>query len=65
MRLSMWTSYLHELSPEEMVETFARKGWNWLELSTEHSGVLAARGDPTRVGGAFRSHAERHGVSLP
>jgi len=61
----MWTSYLHELSPEEMVRQFAEKGWTHLELSTEHGLALLQTGDPEATGRAFREFAGDHGVALP
>jgi len=65
MKLGIWTSYLIDLPPEEMIATFARTGWVALELSSEHSEVLLERGAPERVGTAFAPFAERYGVSLP
>jgi len=61
----MWTSYLYELSPEEMVVQFAEKGWTALELSTEHGDALLARGHPGGTGHAFKTFAEAHGVVFP
>ena len=61
----MWTSYLYELSPEEMVVQFAEKGWTALELSTEHGDALLARGNPEETGQAFKTFAETHGVVFP
>jgi len=65
MRLGIWTSYLIDLAPEEMVATFARAGWHELELSDEHSAALLGRGDPEKAGTAFACFAGDHGVSLP
>ena len=36
MRYSMWSQYLRGSSPEDCVKDFAKKGWNFLELSSEH-----------------------------
>ena len=33
----MWTSYLVECLPRDMVREFARHGWQVLELSDEHA----------------------------
>ena len=65
MRPAMWTSYLVELSPEDMVATFADKEWRELELSTEHGAALLERGDPAATGEAFRRYASDRGVSFP
>lgn len=65
MKPGMWTSYLFDCTPEEMVEHFARKGWFHLELSTEHGEQLLGRGDPAAVGRDFARFAADRGVSLP
>lgn len=65
MRISMWSSYLYELSPEEMVLTFTQHGWECTELSTEHGWELLDRGDPAEVGRDFRKFAEDQGFSFP
>lgn len=62
---SMWSSYLHDQTPEEMVCTFAENDWHDLELSTEHAAVLLERGDPKQAGQAFRAFADDHGVRFP
>jgi sugar phosphate isomerase/epimerase len=65
MKLAMWTSYLIELNPEDMVAQFAEKGWTHLELSDEHAAVLLTRGDAEGTGRAFATLAEDHGVRIP
>jgi len=65
MRPGLWTSYLYGLSPEEMVKTFARKGWRELEMSDEHASDLLRRGDPAKTGQAFRRFASAEGVGFP
>ena len=45
MHLAMWTSYLYDLQPEEMLARFSEKGWTHLELSDEHGNALLDRGD--------------------
>jgi len=65
MRPGIWSSYFIDLVPEEMVTTFAGKGWYELELSNEHSAVLLDRGDPAGVGESFRAFARGQGVSFP
>ena len=65
MRISMWTSYLMELTPEEMVTTLADHGWRYLEMSDEHGNALLAQGDPTEVGRRLCTFAADHGISFP
>lgn len=65
MTPGMWTSYLFDCAPEEMVERFAEKGWFHLELSTEHGERLLERGDPVAAGREFARFAADRGVSLP
>ena len=65
MRPSMWTNYLHELYPEEMVRVFSERGWRALELSDEHGHDLLASGEPVTVGAGFRAFAADHGIEVP
>ncbi len=65
MQPGMWTSYLYESSPEDMVVRFSEKGWLHLELSDEHGSELLGRGAPDSVGLKYRAFAEDHGVCFP
>ncbi len=65
MDKSMWTSYFHDLSPEEAVRLFAGAGWTHLEFSNEHSAALLARGEPAEVGAEFLRFCAGLGVRLP
>jgi len=65
MQAGIWTSYLIDDSPEDMVETFAASGWYHLELSTEHGEMLLQRGGSAATGKAYRVFAEECGVSFP
>ncbi len=65
MTFGMWSSFFIELSPEEMVQTFAQKGWRRLELSTEHAERLLKRPNPSATGEAFRKFADDNGVTFP
>ncbi len=64
MHVSIATGYLRGLSPEDMVRTFASRGWQWLELSHDHQNILFERGDPAKTGKAFRRFADDHGVAF-
>ena len=65
MQPGIWTSYLFDTTPEEMVEAFAARGWYHLELSTEHGQALLERGDPAGTGERFGDFAADRGVSFP
>lgn len=65
MNPSMWTSYLIEWLPEEMVRELSRHGWRTCELSDEHGHDLLKLGDPAAVGARFRAFAADHGMSFP
>jgi sugar phosphate isomerase/epimerase len=65
MQISMWSSYLIEMSPEKMVETMAAHGWSCTELSDEHSRMLLERGPIAKVGKEFKNFCNDHGFSLP
>lgn len=65
MDTGIWTSYFHELTPEDAVGLLARNGWRHLELSCEHAAALLGRGDPTAVAEEFLGSCHDVGVSLP
>ena len=65
MRYAMWSQYLRGSSPEDCVKTFSRKGWYFLELSTEHGNILLSRGSEEKTGTAFSRYAKDYGVSFP
>ncbi|MCL5271632.1 MAG: sugar phosphate isomerase/epimerase [bacterium] len=65
MRISMWTSYFIEYSPEKAVEVLAGRGWRCAELSDEHGWALLERGQPARVGAGFRRFAGDLGFTFP
>jgi sugar phosphate isomerase/epimerase len=61
----MWSQYLRGSSPEDCVRNFARKGWDFLELSSEHGEILLSRGKVEKTGYDFSSYAKNYGVSFP
>ena len=65
MRYSMWSQYLRGSSPEECVRDFAKKGWHFLELSSEHGEILLSRGNEEKTGYDFSKFAKDYGVSFP
>lgn len=65
MKIGVWSNYFFELSSEEMVKAFSKKGWYNLELSDEHGAELLSRGNPELTGKSFRSFAENYGVNFP
>jgi len=65
MRPGIWSSFFSDLSPEDMVRTFALKGWRHLEMSSEHAEALLRRGNPATVGKAFSGYAQDHKVCFP
>jgi len=65
MKISMWSSYLMEFSPEDMVKIFAQHAWKYIELSDEHGWALLEKGNPIKVGRQFGKYATEQGVSFP
>ena len=65
MKPAIWSSYLMDLAPEEMVREFAALGWMELELGDEHGAMLLARREPVKVGRTFQAFAAGQGVSFP
>lgn len=65
MKLSMWSSFYHDLQPEDMVLELEKYGYTYSELSDEHSVMLLERGDAAEIGTAFKSFADAHNVQFP
>lgn len=64
MKLSVW-SYYYSLSPEDTLREFKSHGYDYTELSDEHSFVLLERGNPLKVGAEFGKFAKEIGVEMP
>lgn len=64
LKLSMWTSYYIDLAPEDALVEIAAAGWEYAELSDEHSRALLERGRPSDVGRAYRRFADGCGVRV-
>ena len=65
MKLSMWSSFYHDLQPEEMVLELEKYGYTYSEISDEHSVMLLDRGDAAEIGTAFKKFADEHNVQFP
>ena len=64
MKLSVWSSYYVQLSPEDALRELKSHGYHYCELSDEHALKLLERGDPRYVGSAFGSFAAALGINL-
>ena len=62
--ISVWSSYFRSLSPEDSVTELLAGGFDVAELSTEHSKVLLARGEPEKIGHALKAYTEDRGFSF-
>lgn len=59
MKLSIWSYYYYELSPEQAVERFMKNGINAFELADEHGLQLLERDtDVVKTGKAFKAFVE-------
>jgi sugar phosphate isomerase/epimerase len=63
-KVSVWSAYLMESNPEEMIAEFANHGFKYTELSDEHGKELIQRGAPVKVGRALREYAEGYDFSF-
>ena len=64
MKTSVWSSYYYFFSPEDAIRTLKSHGFNYCELSSEHSEVLLGRGDAKTVGAEFGKFAKELGIEL-
>ena len=64
MKISMWSSYYHDIQPEDAVLELEKHGYLYSELSDEHSMLLLDRGDAFEVGKAFKAFADVHNVTF-
>lgn len=65
MKLSIWSSYYNDLSPEEAILEIEKNGYSYTELSDEHAAILLSRGNAKAVGAEFKEFASAHNVSIP
>lgn len=64
MKLSVWSSYYYDLTPEDVLRELKAHGYSYCELSDEHALVLLERGDPLTVGAEFGKFAKEIGVEI-
>ena len=64
MKTSVWSSYYYHLSPEDALRELKAHGFNYCELSSEHSEVLLERGDAAIVGAEFGKFASELGITV-
>ena len=64
MKLSMWSSFLVELPPEEAMCEFVKHGYNGCDLSEEHSIVLLERGEAKTEGRKFKKFCDSIGMEV-
>ena len=64
MKSSVWSSYYYFHTPEDALREFKAHGFNYCELSCEHSEVLLERGEPEVVGAEFKRVAKEIGIEV-
>ncbi len=64
MKISMWTAFLVEDSPESAIGTLAECGYRYAEFSDEHGKVLMERSNPMRAAAELADFATDRGLSL-
>lgn len=66
MKISMWTSFLYEMTPEEAVKTLKQHGFDCAEFSDEHARVLLDRGgNAEKIGREFKKYCDSLNFTLP
>jgi sugar phosphate isomerase/epimerase len=63
LKISVWSNYFRELSPEERLEEFSRAGLKYIELSTEDGEILLRRGKAGPTGAEYRRRGEELGIT--
>lgn len=62
---SMWSAYLIQETPEEMIDTLQGAGYEYTELSDEHSQALVDRGNQRKTGREYRKFIDAKGFKIP
>ena len=53
MKLSVWSAYYIDLSPEDALRELKKHGYDYCELSDEHALALLERGNAKEIGKKF------------
>ncbi len=64
MKLSVWSAYYNDLSPEDAICELKSHGYDYCELSCEHAVALLERGDAKTIGGEFGQFANKIGIEI-
>lgn len=64
MKTSVWSSYYFGWTPEETIKYLKEHGFDYCELSFEHSYDLMQRGDIKKAGREFRKYADEIGMEI-
>lgn len=64
MKLSVWSSYYFDLSPEDALRELRAHGYRHCELSDEHALMILERGDAAKVGAEYGKFAREVGMDL-
>lgn len=63
-KLSVWTAYYVDLSPEDAVLELKKHGIECAELSDEHGLMLLERGNAAAAGASFRAFLKKEGFTM-
>jgi len=63
-KLSVWSAYYVEMSPEDAVLELKKHGIMCSELSDEHGLMLLQRGEPKETGAAFKAFLEKENFTM-
>ena len=64
MKTSIWSTYYWDLSPEDTLKELKKHGFDYCELSCEHSEILLSRGEPKKIGEEFGKFAKETGITI-
>ena len=64
MKLSVWSSYYYDLSPEDALRELKAHSYNCCEISFEHACVIMERGDIKAEGAKFGEFARTLGMDI-
>ncbi len=64
MKISVWSSYYYDLSPEDALRDLKAHGFDCCEISFEHAYMIMERGDNKKFGAEFGKFAKELGVEI-